>query len=175
MSKNVSGGAQHRHLARGGVVGALIALYSSWKTLALNAALFVAYYLFIYYVILYSNFGFFLLTIPLSLLILLVLASSALATIAISYIRSTLRRRGVLGVAQSPAGMALGALAASCACSLPLVAPVLYFVGLNAIQVSGVISFFASYQQNLVEAVIVLDVLSAYYYLRLIAKSGGIR
>ena len=155
-----------------GVLHSLLVLYSSRMTLVTNGVFLVAYYLLFYAAILYSNFGYFLLTIPFYLLALLVLASSSLATVAVSYLRFSRRKATLPGMAQSPLGVALGALVASCSCGLPFIAPALYFVGLNAIEVSGIISFFASYQEAIIEAVIVLDILSIYYYLRLISRSG---
>lgn len=137
-----------------------------------NAVLFVAYYLLFYEMIVHANSGFFLLTIPYALLVLFVLASSALATVAIAYIRISIRHRGLTGAAGSPIGVAVGAFVASCSCNLPLLAPVLYFVGLNSLEVSGVISFLAAYQQAIVEAIVLVDVASIYYYLRQISRAG---
>jgi len=68
--------------------------------------------------------------------------------------------------------VAVGAIVASCACSIPLIGPVLYFIGLNAIEVSGVISFLASYQEIIIEAIVVLDAVGIIYYLRLMSRSG---
>ena len=150
----------------------LVSLYSSWKTLAMNAVFFAAYYLLFYELIVGSNAGYFLLTIPYSLLILVVLASSVQATVAVSYLRLALRRRSITGVAQSPIGVALGAFVATCSCNLPLLGPVLYFIGLNSLEVSGVLSFLAAYQDGIVEAIVAADALSVVYYLRQISRSG---
>jgi len=155
-----------------GVLRTLVSLYSSWKTLLTNGVFFAAYYLLFYELIVHSNSGYFLLAIPFSLLVLFVLASSALATVAVSYLRLSLRRRSLPGIAESPIGVVVGAFVASCSCNLPLLAPVMYFVGLNSLEVSGVISFLAAYQQTIVEAIVVIDVLSIYYYLRQISRSG---
>jgi hypothetical protein len=158
-----------------GVLHSLVILYSSRTTLLTNGFFFAGYYLLFYAVITYSNSGYFLLTIPSYLLVLLVLASSCSATVAVSYLRISRRRGSVPGVAQSPIGVAVGAFVASCSCSLPLLAPVLYFIGLNAIEVSGVISFLASYQAAILAAITVFNLLSIYYYLRLISRSGMTR
>ena len=91
---------------------------------------------------------------------------------AVAYLRLALRRRSVVGVAQSPVGVALGAFVATCSCNLPLLGPLMYFIGLNSLEVSGVLSFLAAYQEAIVEVIIVVDVLSVYYYLRQIARSG---
>jgi len=172
MSESSSIGKASGRASRAGVLHSFLVLYSSWKTLLTNGVFFVAYYLIFYAVILYSNFGYFLLTIPFYLLALLVLASSALATVAVSYLRISRRKSTIPGMAQSPIGVAVGAFVASCSCSLPLIAPALYFIGLNALEVSGIISFFASYQETIIEALVVIDFLSIYYYLRLISRSG---
>ena len=172
MSGNLSQGEPRHGDDRVGVLRTTFALYSSWKTLLTNGAFFAAYYLLFYELIVHSNSGFFLLTIPFSLLVLFVLASSALATVALSYLRLSLRRRSLPGIAQSPIGLALGAFVASCSCNLPLLAPLMYFLGMNAVEVSGAISFLAAYQQAIVEAIVAIDALSTYYYLRLISRSG---
>lgn len=158
-----------------GILRSLVVLYSSWTTILTNAFFFAGYYALFYEVILYSNSGYFLLTISWYLLVLLVLASSCSATIAVSYLRATRKRRSLPGVAQSPVGVALGALIASCSCTLPVLAPLLYLIGLNAVEVSGVISFLASYQSAIFGAIIAFNLLSIYYYLRLISRSGSAR
>jgi hypothetical protein len=157
---------------KAGVLHSLVAVYSSWTTILTNALFFVGYFLLFYAVIYYSNFGFFLLTVPSYLLGLLVLASSCSATVAVAYLRISRRRNSIPGVAQSPIGVALVAFVASCSCNIPLLAPILYFIGLNAIEVSGVISFLASYQAAIFEVIIVVNLLSIYYYLSLISRSG---
>lgn len=148
-----------------------LVLYSSWKTVLTNAVFFAVYYAAFYEVIVRSNSGFFLLAVPYYLFALLVLASSVLATVALRYVVLYRRKRMLEGLAQSPIGLAAGALVASCACALPLVAPVLYFLGLNSLEVSGLISFLAAYQGSIIATIVVLDALAVYYYLRLISRS----
>lgn len=155
-----------------GVVRTFVSLYSSWQTLATNAVFFAAYYVLFYELILHSNAGYFLLTIPFYLLVLFVLASSALATVAVAYLRISLRKRALPGLAGSPIGVAVGTFVVSCSCNLPLLAPLMYFVGLNAVEVSGVESFLAAYQESIVYAIVVLDAVSIYYYVRQISRSG---
>jgi hypothetical protein len=172
MSGDLARGRSKVDANKLGSLRTLASLYSSWKTLLINAVLFVAYYLLFYELIVRSNAGYFLLTIPFSLLVLIVLASSIQATVAVSYLRLALRRRSLAGVAQSPIGVALGAFVATCSCNLPLLGPVLYFIGLNSLEVSGVLSFLAAYQQPIVEAIVVVDVLSVLYYVRQISRAG---
>lgn len=175
MSRDSSHGKRRQSTGQPGVLRTFVALYSSWKTIVTNVVFFAAYYVLFYEMIVHSNAGFFLLTIPFSLLILFVFASSASATVAVSYLRLSLRRRSLPGVAQSPIGVALGAFVAGCSCNLPLLAPVMYFIGLNSLEVSGVISFLAAYQQTIIEVIVLINVLSVYYYLRLISGSTGAR
>lgn len=158
--------------ARASVLRTFVSLYSSWKVILTNGAFFAAYYLIFYELIVRSNSGFFLLEIPYWLLVAFVLGSSALATVAVNYLRISARRRAFSGVVESPVGLAVGAVVASCSCNIPLLAPALYFVGLNSLEVSGVISFLAAYQRTLVEAIVVVDAASIYYYLRQISRAG---
>ncbi len=155
-----------------GIIRSLVVLYSSWTTLLTNGIFFAGYYALFYEVIVNSNSGYFLLAIPTYLLVLLVLTSSCSATVAVSYLRISRRRRSIPGVVESPLGVALGAFVASCSCTLPLIAPALYFIGLNALEVSGVISFLASYQTTIFEVIVVVNLVSIYYYLRLVSRSG---
>ena len=173
MSAESVRGRSRRGTGGTGALHVFFSLYSSWKTLLTNSVFFVAYYLLFYELIVRTNSGYFLLTIPFSLLVLIVLASSTQATVAVAYLRLALRRRSLVGVAQSPIGVAVGAFVATCSCNLPLLGPLMYFIGLNSLEVSGVLSFLASYQQAIVEAIVVIDALSVYYYLRQISRSGS--
>ena len=175
MSESQSQGKARGRGKEAGVLRSLFAVYSSWMTLVTNGALFAAYYVVSYEAIVRSNSGFFLLTIPYSLFVLLILASSILATVAIFYLRVSRRRRALSGVAQGPVSVALGALVVSCACSIPLLGPFLIFIGLNAVEVSGIISFIASYQGTLIEAIVLVDAAGIFYYLRLISRSSMAR
>jgi len=149
-------------------------LYSSPGTLAMGVALFGFYWVLFYELIKYAGEGFFLVAVPLPLLVLFVLSSSVLATVSIAYLRSsTRRRRGAVGVAQSPLTLAAGTAVVTCACNIPLLGPLLYAIGMNSLSVSAVISSLAQYQEPLVLAMIGLNALSACYYLRLIGATGG--
>lgn len=169
MSRKRAATARPPHV---GAARGFLVLYASWKTLVTNAIFFVVYYAAFYEAIVRSNSGFFVLAVPYYLFVLLILASSVLATVALRYAVLYRRRRMLEGLAQSPISLGLGAIVASCACALPLVAPVLYFLGLNALEVSGVISFLAAYQGTIIAGIVLLDLLAVYYYLWLISRSG---
>ena len=150
----------------------LVSLYSSSRTIVINSLFLVVYSLFFYLVIRYSNFGYFLLTIPLALLLLFVASSSVLATVAVRFIWLSAARRRFLALAPSPTALVVGSVVASCACNIPVLGPVLYFLGLNALAVSSVISFIAQYQVYIVSAIVLVNAASTYYYLRLISRMG---
>lgn len=158
--------------ARSSFLITLAAIYRSWKVLVTNVLLFAAYYAVFYETITRSNAGYFLITIPYYLFVLLVLSSSVLATVALSYLSLSKKSRSLPGVVQSPLSLAVGAVVASCSCSIPLLGPVLLFLGANALQVSGVISYLALYQEQIIVAVVVLDLAAVFYYIRTLSKSG---
>jgi len=149
----------------------LVALYSSAGTITLNFLLLVVYYSIFYLLIQYSNFGYFLLTIPFALLLLFVASSSVLATVAVRFILISARKRRLLALTPSPVAFIVGSVVASCACNIPLLAPLLYLLGLNALAVSGVLSFLAQFQGYVISAIVIVNAASTYYYLRLISRA----
>jgi hypothetical protein len=153
----------------GNIARTFARLFSSPGTLATCAVLFGFYWVVFYELVRYAGQGYFLVAAPLSLLVLFVLSSSVLATISIAYLRlAARRRRGAVGVAQSPLMVAAGTAVVTCACNLPLLAPLLYSIGMNSLSVSAVISSFARFQEPLVLAMTGLNALSACYYLKLL-------
>ncbi len=75
-----------------------------------------------------------------------------------------------MGGASSAMSVAGATTIASCTCSLPNVAPLLYFLGENALAVSKVISAIARYQTILVSVIVMIDVGLIYLYLVLISR-----
>ena len=149
----------------------MVAVYSSVPTIILNLSLLAVYYSIFYLLIRYSNFGYFLLTIPLSLLLLFVASSSVLTTVAVRFFLLSAKRRRLLALAPSPIAFIVGSVVASCACNIPLLAPVLYLLGLNALAVSGVLSFLAQFQVYIISSLVIVNAASTYYYLRLISRA----
>ena len=96
---------------------------------------------------------------------LLILSSSILLVIATFIIRSTSKPSGYAGGAYSIIINLLGSLFVSCGCQAPLLATLLYFIGLNAVEVSFLYSFFASYNAFILLAFIIINILLIYYYL----------
>ena len=66
--------------------------------------------------------------------------------------------------------VAVGTMVVSCACEAPILAPLLYFLGMNSLGVSAVISSLAKYQGPLVLVMTGLNAISSLYYLRLMGS-----
>lgn len=155
----------------GNIARTFARLFSSPGTIAIAVVISVGYWIVFYELIRYAGQGYFLVSVPLPLLVIFVLSSSVLATISIAYIRLAARKsRGAVGVAQSPLMVAAGTAVVTCACNIPLLGPLLYSVGLNSLAVSTVLSSLARFQEPLVLAMMVLNALSACYYLKLIGE-----
>ncbi len=135
------------------------------------ASLFVAgsilYYLFIRYIITISSQGVFLITMPLYLLYAVSISSALLLTVS-AYSMRLSYAHGLMGISDGTASAAttvVGSLVTSCGCSAPVLGTILYLLGANAIGVSGAIAFIATNQEWLMAAVILANLLLAYYSL----------
>jgi len=157
---------------QGNVAWTFARVFSSPWTLATEAVVFAIYWFVFYDLVRYASSGFFLVEVPVWLLVVFVFSSSVLATLAITYLRAaTRKRRSALGMAQSPIMVAAGTAVVTCACNIPLLGPFLYFIGMNSVGVSVVISEVARIQEPLVTAMIAVNALTAVYYLRLIGSA----
>ena len=96
---------------------------------------------------------------------LLILSSSILLVIATFIIKSASKPSGYAGGAYSVIVSLLGSLFVSCGCQAPLLATLLYFIGLNAVEASFLYSFFASYNAFILLAFIIINIFLTYYYL----------
>ena len=157
----------------GGIAQEFVRTFSAPINVGLCVALFAAYWLVFFELIKYAGRGFFLVTVPLPLLIAFIISSALLSTLSVAYLRSAYRkRRGVIAAAQSPIAVAVGTVVVSCACEIPFLAPLLYFLGMGSLGVSAVVSYLAQVQEPLIVVLTVLNVVSAVYYLRLIGASS---
>jgi len=96
---------------------------------------------------------------------LLILSSSILLVIATFIIKNASKPSGYAGGAYSVIVSLLGSLFVSCGCQAPLLATLLYFIGLNAVEASYLYSFFASYNAFILLAFIIINIFLIYYYL----------
>jgi len=95
---------------------------------------------------------------------LLIVSASILLAIA-TFIISRSKPSGYAGGAFSFIASLLGSLFVSCSCQAPLLATLLYFIGLNAVEVSFLYTFLASYNAFILLAFIIVNILLIYYYL----------
>lgn len=145
--------------------------FTSLASLTSGLIAFGAYSAFFYYLVRYSNLGSFLISLPVWLVILLTVTSAILMTASFAHFKVA-SRKGTLAVggAGSAGAMTIGAAVASCSCSAPLVAPILYLVGLNALEVSSVIGFLAENQLFIVVVLVTWNFLLSAGYLYLSAR-----
>lgn len=127
----------------------------------------VLYYFFIKYIVTVSSQGIFLVTIPTYLLYVLSASSALLLTVSaysihLSYKYSFL---GIEDGAASAVTTFIGGLVTSCGCSAPLLAVILYGIGVNAIGVSSAMTFIAVNQYWFLGVVVLANLVLMYYSL----------
>ncbi|MEM3661696.1 MAG: hypothetical protein QXG73_02620 [Candidatus Micrarchaeaceae archaeon] len=130
---------------------------------ALTVVFAVGYYLlFIYLMGLSGNILF--VKLPWYLIYALVVTSAVLLTIAVYSIKNSIMPYvGASTGAWSAVSTSVGSLFASCGCTAPLLAPLLYDIGLNTIAVSSFMSAVSSYQSYIFAALILLNLFFIYY------------
>lgn len=154
---------------------ALRDVYSSKVNILVNLIALLVYYAIFYLGIKLSNSGIFLVTIPGYLLYSFLITSSILFTVGFHYFRTSMRKRQIMMAGTTSAlGVMVGTIVASCTCSVPLVAPLLYFLGVNAVGVGFVISTIADFQTQLIIGIILADVFLIYLYLRQLSRFTGV-
>ena len=128
-----------------------------------------------YYLILASNKGVFLVTVPIYLIYALTLSAALLLTTSIYAVSRSIHAKyaGAEGGALSILTSSAGSLVVGCSCYAPIISSALYAIGFGTIQVSGVISFLGVYQLWFVVAFVVLNLLFIYYQLGRITVIGG--
>lgn len=142
-------------------------ILSSPAYIVLLIAVAVLYYFFIKYIITISSRGIFMVTVPTYLLYILSASSALLLTvsaysIALSYKYSFM---GIEDGAVSAVTTFIGGLVTSCGCSAPLLAVILYGIGVNAIGVSSAITFIAVNQDWFLGVVVLINLVLMYYSL----------
>ena len=153
--------------ARSPRIALLRRIFSSPKFIFLFAAMAVAYYFLMRFIITASSRGLFLTTMPVYYIYALALTSSLLITISIYQIAASFKQK--LTAAGEGAASAIttivGGLVTSCGCSSPILTTILYGIGINVIGVSGTISFIASNQEWLISIAILVNLGLSYYSL----------
>ncbi len=139
--------------------------------IALAGAL--AYFAVISYLVSSSNYGIFLITVPIYMVYAMVSTAGILLAMGVYSIRSALlSARAAAGEGALSAVLpAVGSMAVTCSCTYPFLGSILIFFGASSLTVSAVISYVASYQLWILAAVIAVNLALIYYYLGKLARA----
>jgi hypothetical protein len=150
-------------------------IFTSPFYILITIAAIVAYYELFQYLILSSNKGLFLVTVPLYLIYALVFSASVLLTTSVYAVHSSIRARyaGAEGGVLSVLSSSLGGLVVGCSCYAPILSSVMYAIGFGTLQVSGAISFLGVYQAWFVVLFVAANLIFIYYQLGRITRIGG--
>jgi hypothetical protein len=148
----------------------------NWKYLVLNLVTFSAYYLGFRYLISSSDYGFVLITVPMYLVYLLIGSASVLFTLSVYSLFMGLPRSNRKSAPSgffSAFSVFLGGLSAGCACQAPILYGFLYFLGLNSLEASGLVSIFADHETGILESIIALNALLILFFAFRIGKQNN--
>ncbi len=134
----------------------------------------VVYYELFRYLILASNKGVFLVTVPIYSIYVLVISSALLIAISIYAVSRSVHAKfaGAEGIALSILTSSFGSLVVGCSCYAPILSSVLYAIGFGTLQVSSAISFLGVYQVWFVVSFIAVNLIFIYYQLGRIIRIG---
>ncbi len=161
---------QARRISR---ISVLWALAKSPAYLAIMVAGSLIYFLIFYNLIIASNYGIFLVTVPIYLVYAMIATAGILLSLGAFSISTALlsRASGLGGGAFSAILPTVGGLVATCACSYSILASLLAFAGINAFEVSGIVSGIALYQLWIMSAIVALNLIMIFYYSGLVADA----
>ena len=132
----------------------------------------IIYYYIFYYVIIRSNSGLFFITVPAYLVYTLIASAAILLTIGVYSIHLSLKAtKPIYGSAAGSATAVIGSVVASCGCTEPIFATILYTFGFNSIAVSSFISTVSRYQSTILMLFILLNLILIYRYTTALSRS----
>lgn len=144
----------------------LVAIVTKPIYLAVLIVAAIIYYYVFYYLITSSNYGLFLLTIPVYLLYALVITSALLLTIAVSSIHGGIKYgRAITGSVSGSIILLAGGTIASCACTVPIFVSLLYILGATVADVTLINFYISTYQLYILGALILANLALIYHYL----------
>ncbi len=155
-------------------VTALREIFVSPLYVAIAAIGVIAYYYLFRYLILSSNSGVFLLTVPIYLVYALVVTSGVLLATSIHNLKTHMQ----LSSASVEEGLAsaitplIGGAIASCGCQFSVLASFLYLFGIGSVQATSIVLLLNAYQLQLMVVFIIVNLLLLYYGL---GKSSQMR
>ena len=158
-----------------GRLSVILSLVRSPAYLGLATSAALAYFLVFYRLIIASNYGIFLVTIPIYLVYIMVASAGLLLALGAFSIKTAILGR-ISAVGESAFSAILptiGGLVATCACSYSVLAALLAFLGINAFEISGVVSSIALYQIWLMIAIIAINLAMIFYYSGKVAQAAN--
>ncbi len=144
----------------------LVAIVTKPAYLAVLIVAAIIYYYVFYYLITSSNYGLFLLTVPIYVLYSLVLTSALLLTIAVSSIHGGIKHgRAITGSVSGSIILLAGGTIASCACTVPIFVSLLYVLGATVADVTLINFYISTYQLYILVVLILANITLIYNYL----------
>ncbi len=155
-----------RKRARAGRLQVIWSMFNSPVYLAIAVSGSLFYFLIFYYLVTTSNYGVFLVLVPVYLVYIMVASAGILLALGVFSLSSALMKpvSGVEEGAFSAILPTVGGLVATCSCSYSVLAALLAFFGINAFEISGIVSGISLYQIWLIVAVVLLNIVMLYYY-----------
>jgi hypothetical protein len=156
-----------------GRAGVLKRVFTSPRYVLVAAAAAAVYYLLFFYLTDLGPGGLPFATAPVPLVYALIASSAVLVALSAYAVVESLRpiSGGIEGTV-SVCTASFGCMIAGCGCYAPAVSGILYFAGLGAVQVSGVIALLGNYQAWLMALLIIINVAFIYYQTGRTAGSG---
>ncbi len=158
-----------------GRLAVVISLIKSPVYQAIMTSAALLYFLVFHILVIASNYGIFLVTIPIYLVYIMVASAGFLLALSVFSIRTALIGR-VSAAGEGALSAILptvGSLVATCACSYSLLASLLAFIGINAFEISSVVSSISLYQLWLIIAIIAVNLDMIFYYLGKVANAAS--
>jgi hypothetical protein len=140
-------------------------VYNSWKSWILTAAIALVYYLLFRYLVTLSNHGILFLSVPAYLIYALDILASILITSGIYSIVRTTGKRRVSGSSSgfvSAASILAAGISVGCACQAPILYSILYLVGLNSIEASGIVVTIVDYNIEILWLLVLINLIMIF-------------
>ncbi len=151
----------------------MLELLTSQTYVGIAVAGALVYFLVFNYMITYSSYGLFIVTVPIYLIYIMVGTAGILLSLSVYSAAGRLLRPAaeVEEGALSAILPSAGGLVATCACSYSLLGSMLIYFGVSSLAVSGIMSLVSAYQLWILIAIIFLNLLSVYYFSGRIASA----
>jgi hypothetical protein len=152
-------------------------VYRSWHYWLITIFAVVVYYEIFRYLIFISGRGVIILAVPSYLVYVLDTSASVLLTLGFFYFGQALqKKRKLLATTSSGAlsslSMVVAGISVGCACQAPILYNLLYFLGLNSLEASGIVVGIDDYQVQIMWLLVLLNISLIAITTRRIAKTS---